>query len=175
MPTPSNIDYIREWLDQLPEEQIEQEIVELEAQISALSAEINTRREALGLKRRFNDLYRPQIEREVVDTGAQGYVHVSDHIVVTKHAARPASIRESVLRVMAETSAKDEWPVGDLYNALAERGWLEPSTQALRSLGAALSRMTAEGEIERARRGVYKRAVPETASQSLLDLGGDPG
>lgn len=169
----ADITFIKRWLDQLPEERIEQHIQELDKRLSALSAEIATWREALQLKRRFQDLYIPQIAPDQ-------RVHVAEHGIVTerasvkKHEERPASIKESVLRVMEEDPAKEEWTVDDLFNALVGRRWLETTNQALRSLGAALSRMTAEGSIKRVRRGVYKRATAlASAPQSLTELGGE--
>jgi hypothetical protein len=157
-----NIDYVKDWLDQLPEEQIERQLQELSQEQSILSAKIGALREALELKKRFREWYGPAISIADAD-----HVTGIEAALVTKQAP---TIREAVLAVMADP-AHEEWPVPDLYGAIVANGWLEDSTQALRSLGAALSRMTAEGEIRRVRRGVYTRTPDLAATQGLLDIG----
>src|SRR5262249_48829836 len=95
---------------------------------------------------------------------------------VAEGPPRPSSISKSVLLLLESVPEKREWTVGELTDRLVERGWLDASTQAQRSLGAALSRMTTDGEIRRVSRGRYAAAVAEPASTSLLDNeGDDPG
>lgn len=179
-----NIDFIKDWLDQLPEERIERQLDEVNKQMSALAAKANAFREALELKKRFREFYGPQIERDesaTSSTPTPAGINATSTVSGTVRAhngSRPA-MRKAVLEIMADPS-QDEWPVPELQAELIRREWLDNTSQALRSLGAALSRMTTEGEVDRVRRGVYK--LPKSASElaadlaaspSLLDLGGD--
>jgi hypothetical protein len=165
---------IKRWLDELPDEEIEREMAELNEEIQTLSARINTLRGALELKQRFRNLYEfhPDSGRIVI---------AADPPTVTigpgaEGEPRPSSISKSVLLLMESNPEKREWSVKDLQGGLVKRGWLDDTTQAFRSLGAALSRMTADGEIRRASRGLYASVSHGAASPSLLDSeGGEPG
>jgi len=165
---------IKNWLEELPDEQIEGEIAALDEQIQTLAARINTLRGALELKQRFRNLYgsEPPVSRTTAKSEEVPAIEVPFIPSVTKvHAPelRPSSIGKSVLLVMESSPEKREWAVGDIYSALVDRGWLEDSNQSLRSLGAALSRMKSEGEIRRLSRGLYAPASSDAASPSLLD------
>lgn len=159
----SDIGFLSEWLDQLPEQQIETRIAELEKKNAAILAELSSLREALALKQRFRDMYRPHI-----DSGEQ-------RVVPGFTGRPPSSIRESVLRAMAETPQKQAWSVADIHNALVERNWSDLSSQAQRSLSASLSRMTADGEIKRIGRGLYQLAAPKGGGFLTDEVEGDPG
>jgi hypothetical protein len=166
-----NTDFITRWLNDLPEAEIEREIHDLSDQINELAARLNTLREAIELKRRFEMYMAPQIKQD--DAGGAG----DDEQPAPRESSadKPGSIREGVLAVMESNPARAEWSLPAIYKSLVEREWLEDSNQAMRSLGAALSRMTTEGEIARVRRGVYKRAAKSAALQELLELGGESG
>lgn len=166
---------IKDWLEALPDSEIEREMAELDQQIQALAARMNTLRGALELKQRFRNLYgeTPTSQTEVSSAENDPVSGVPFIPSVTKvHAPelRPSSISKSVLLVMESSPEKREWSVGDIYSALVDRGWLEDSKQSERSLGAALSRMKSDGEVRRVSRGLY--APPSSAnaaSPSLLD------
>jgi hypothetical protein len=165
---------IQRWLEELPDEEIEREMSELNEQIQALSARHHALREALELKQRFRQFYggTPSSVTEVSSAENDGVVGVPFIPSVTKvHAPelRPSSIGKSVLLVMESSPEKREWTVGDIYSALVDRGWIEDSKQSLRSLGAALSRMKSDGEVRRMSRGLYAPASSDAASPSLLD------
>jgi hypothetical protein len=158
---------LEEWLDALPEAEIQRELDDLQAQLNHLSFEVNKRREVLEMKKRWREFYgvkSPESEP------AANEAAVDAELTVTMD--RPASIRESVLRAMASEPAKAEWSIQDIRIALVEREWMEDAKWALRSLLAALSRMTSDGDLQRVRRGVYRPAVQETALQTFADQGG---
>jgi hypothetical protein len=165
---------IQQWLEELPDAEIEREIAALDEQIQALAARMNTFRGALELKQRFRNLYgeTPTNRTEISSAENDAVVEMPFIPSGTKvHAPelRPSSISKSVLLVMQSSPEKREWTVGDIYSALVDRGWLEDSKQSLRSMGAALSRMKSEGEIRRLGRGLYAPNSPDAASPSLLD------
>jgi hypothetical protein len=170
---------IQRWLEELPDEEIEREMKELNDQIQALAARHNTLREALELKQRFRNLYNRDIPTSRTDViltdrgvSAEGDTISSVTKVSGEETPRPSSISKSVLLLMESNPEKREWAVRDIYSGLVERGWLEDSNQAERSLLAALSRMAKEGEIRRASRGLYAQISPTAASPSLLDSEG---
>jgi hypothetical protein len=167
---------IQSWLEELPDEEIEREMNELQEQIQALSARHNTLREARDLKQRFRQFYGggtptniTEISSAENDAAAEMPFISSVTKVYGPGAPRPSSISKSVLLVMESNPEKREWTVGDIYSALVDRGWLEDSKQSERSLGAALSRMKSEGEIDRPSRGLYAQISPDPVSPSLLD------
>lgn len=173
---------IQRWLEELPDDEIEREMKVLEEQIQALSARHNTLREARDLKQRFRQFYGGGTPTSVTTVssaendaaGTMPFI-ASKTKVFAPGPPRPSSISKSV-RLVLESSKDREWAVADIYSALVERGWLEDSKQSERSLGAALSRMTSDGEIRRVSRGLYAAAPAETVSQSLLDSeGGESG
>lgn len=173
---------IQRWLEDLPDEEIQREMDELNEQIRALSNRHNALREALDLKQRFRQFYGggTPTTTEISPAAENGAAVEMPFIPsVTKvHAPelRPSSISKSVLLLMESVPDKREWSVSDLSDALVERGWLDRGTAAQRSLGAALSRMTTDGEIRRVSRGRYAPTAPEPASPSLLDSeGGESG
>ena len=164
---------IKRWLEQLPDEEIEREMNELEEQIQALHNRHSALREARDLKQRFKDFYSHSVAQPI-GTEAKGEdaavpgTFIPSTTKVYAPELRPSSISKAVLLLM-ESGDKPEWTVGEISDGLIERGWLNRSTQAQRSLGAALSRMTTDGEIRRVSRGRYATASPDTASPSLLD------
>ena len=168
---------MQRWLEELPDEQIEREMKELNEQIQVLAARANTLREALELKQRFRNLYADRaavVGRTTVTISDRGLNTDGDTItsgttVSGQDVPRPSSIGKAVLLLMELKPEKREWTVNDFYSGLVEREWLDDSKQALRSLGAALSRMTSDGELRRLSRGRYAGAASETASPSLLD------
>ena len=160
---------IEQWLDELPEDQIQQELDDLTRQMDALVLEIQKRREVLELKKRFREYFIPR-SQEV----QQGRVVSPDptlDFAVPVAEITPRSIKAAVLRLM-DDSPGTEWPVRVIFDALVENGWLDNTNQALRSLAAALSRMRTEGDIERPSRGVYK---PTTGSAVQVLEGVDQG
>lgn len=161
----SSTDFIATWLDQLPEEEIQREIDALGQQISDLSLRLNTLREAVDMKRRFQQFVAGR--RPLAGDGRDS---------APPAPGRPTSIREAVLLLMAHEPGV-LWPVTTLQSELIGRGWLKDSPQALRSLGAALSRMTSDGEIARVERGVYRFTLPSVVGdgpspQKMLEVFG---
>lgn len=158
---------IEEWLDALPEDEIQRELDEYQAQLEIIAREVNKRRELLDMKRRWRDFYgvgRP--EPQPPDT-AQGPS-------VTLFPERPSSIRGSVLEVIASDASRERWSAQLLKAKLVERGWMEDTTKAMRSLLSALSRMTADGELVRVGHGIYRSVAQDAAAQAFSGQGEEP-
>lgn len=150
-------DYLSEfdkWIALLPEEQLEQEIRELEAQVDGLRLEVAKRQAALDLKRRFSD-DREQSPPTSDDRGADAHpmgVESSDMQPMGKRAAVRELLRQDPDR---------EWSYTDLRDALITRRWLPQSDSAQHTLRVTLSHLRKRGEIESPRRGVYRLAQQE--------------
>ncbi len=161
---------IEEWLEALPEEEIQRELDEFQAELTRISAEVNKRREILEMKKRWREFYGVKFGQDSTEP-----LTTNDEPPVTGDLTeRPRSIRAAVLRVMATDPAKNEWAVQELREALVQREWMADTPKALRSLLSALSRMTSEEELERVRQGIYRTAVQEAALQVFSDQGGQP-
>ena len=167
---------IEQWLDQLPEEEIQRELNELQEQMTHLTQEIAKRREVLELKQRWRDWYQVSFSQGSPTATVEGLTEGGPAEFVPAVVILPPTggIRERVLRVMDRRPDKEEWAVPELREALIANGWMADDDKALRSLVSALSRMTKEGRLERVRHGHYRSAVQSgmTALQSLL---GDEG
>jgi hypothetical protein len=151
---------IERWLNDLPAEQLQQEIDGLELQIQQLAFQVNARRDILQLRERFRNFYAHRIPDATTTTVREDTAPPqpapgtgSEQLLTTK----PRTLAAGVLSLMDESVAH-EWTTGDIYGTMVAYGWIEDSEPSQRSLGAALSRMAAANDIVRIRRGVYAPA-----------------
>ncbi len=151
-------DFLERWLDELPDDEIKREIDDLQTKLNELNAQISTRREALALKERYRELHRPRLGP-----------------TVGPRVARPGSIPETILTIMESEPQVQMWSIGDLHASMVIHNWMANDDQTVRSLGAALSRMVANGDLVRVGRGLYKRPAQSAGELFTPIEGGEPG
>jgi hypothetical protein len=146
---------IETWLASLPDEAVDAELADLEAQVEALQREIAVRREVLEMKRRWQGA--PAAGTNNRHAPAPPGRRLADEEELPAHEERPGRMRgkEAVLAVMRD-KPESVWTLDALAEAMIARGWMDRTEDDRHALQVACSRMYRRKELRRMRPGVYR-------------------
>ena len=146
---------IETWLASLPDDAVEAELADLEAQMQALQQQIAVRRELLEMKRRLQGAPAGETPDQGTSDGAVPKRGVEHEFPGDDDRAQRKRGKEAILAVMRD-DPESLWSLDRLADALVARGWMDRSDDDKHALQVACSRMYRRKELRRMRPGVYR-------------------
>jgi hypothetical protein len=146
---------IESWLGSLPEETVQAELAELEGRQRELQREIALRREALEIKRRWQEgtLASEPSQNGRAPESDENELFPDDQPYEDEDTRKRG--KEAVLEIIG-TAPNRSWSLGELIGEMVERGWAEDNEHDRHRLQVACSRMYRRKELRRMRPGVYR-------------------